>query len=340
MNHPRVPVRLLAQEPLASLPGITEALGNMDGLLLRAGGHWLVTRHEGTITVGRVDADPSRVRTDRSTWPDPAPDDASGTYCSPLPEGALAVSGRESVTVYEADGTVRWEHRHEGWRHSPEASGACAPDPAGRVLLAAMAGPHGPGGSYAGDICRALDLATGEVLAEHVLSSFSAMYAFEHFPDARPEVLLTASMGQDGTHCLLVTRTVAGLDVRAAGTSVEPHVGLGAGGVLIGQDVGGGYLCRTQDGADDVLVESGEILPEGWGFVGYTPGFVDDGRLLVVAAEEPWAEEGVHLLLDARTLMPLAALDYGRRPGVTVVPLGDGTWLTCDAEGVRRWTTA
>ncbi|WP_395366167.1 hypothetical protein ACHGLA_33800 [Streptomyces sp. YH02] len=52
------------------------------------------------------------------------------------------------------------------------------------------------------------------------------------------------------------------------------------------------------------------------------------------------AGPGVHLLLDARTLGPLAALDYGRRPGVTVVPLGDGTWPTCDAEGVRRWTTA
>ncbi|MFF5920943.1 hypothetical protein ACFY8C_21765 [Streptomyces flavochromogenes] len=336
MNHPRVPVRPLAHE---SLPGITEGLGNMDGLLLRDRAHWLVTRHEGTITVGRVDTDPSRVLAGRATWRNPAPD-ASGTYCSPLPGGALAVSGRQAVTVYEADGTVRWEHRHEEWRHSPGASGACAPDPAGRVLLAAMAGPHGPGGSYAGDVCRALDLTTGEVLAEHVLASFSATYAFEHFPDARPDVLLTASMGQDGTHCLLVARTAAGLDVRAAGTAEEPYVGLGADGVLISQDVGGGYLCRTQDGADDVIVEAGEVLSEGEGFVGYTPGFVDDERILVVSAEEQWAEEGTHLLLDARTLRPLAELAYPRPQGVTAVPLGDGTWLTRDGESVRRWATA
>ncbi|MFF3838768.1 hypothetical protein [Streptomyces sp. NPDC001930] len=167
-----------------------------------------------------------------------------------------------------------------------------------------------------------------------------SLSAFEHFPDARPEVLLTASMGQDGTHCLLVTRTADGLGVRPTVTAAEPHVGLGTDGVLIGQDSGGGHLCRTREGDDGVIVEAGEFLPEGWGFVGYTPGFVDDGRILVVAAEEQWAEEGTHLLLDARTLRPLAALDYPRPQGVTAVPLGDGTWLTRDGESLRRWTTA
>ncbi|MEU0405853.1 hypothetical protein ABZ318_37770 [Streptomyces sp. NPDC006197] len=334
MNRPRVPARLLASE---SLPGVTEALGNLDGWLLRDGAHRLVTRHEGVITVSRVAADPSRVLADRATWTDPAAG-SSGTYCSPLPDGALAVSGREAVTVHEADGTVRWEHRHRDWQHSLDASGACTPDPAGRVLLATMAGPLGPGRSYAGDICRALDLTTGEVLAEHVLPSFSATYAFQQFPDACPEVLLTASMGQDGTLCLLVTYTAAGLDVRAAGTAEEPYVGLGGDGALVSQDVGGGYLCRTQDGAADVIIEASEILPEDWVFVGYTPGFVDDKRILVVAAEEQWAEEGIHLLLDAHTLRPLAELDYPQTPGVAAVPLGDGTWLTHDGGTVRRWT--
>ncbi|MFF5790350.1 hypothetical protein ACFY8P_35930 [Streptomyces sp. NPDC012693] len=336
MNHPRVPARLLASE---SLPGVTEALGNLDGWLLRDGAHWLVTRHDGVITVGRVAADPSQVLAHRATWNDPARD-GSDTYCSPLPDGALAVSGRESVTVYGADGTVRWEHRHETWPDSPEASGACAPDPSGRALLATMAGPLGPDRSYAGDLCRALDLATGEVLAEHVLPSFSASYSFQQFPDARPEVLLTASMGQDGTLCLLVGHTAAGLGVRAAGTAEEPYVGVGADGVVIGQDVGGGYLCRTQDGADDVIVEAGDVLPDDRVFVGYTPGFVDDERILVVTAEEQWAEEGTHLLLDAHTLRPLAEIDYPEAPGVVAVPLGDGTWLTRDEETVRRWTTA
>ncbi|MEU4726815.1 hypothetical protein [Streptomyces sp. NPDC023588] len=336
MNYPRVPVRLLAQE---SLPGITEALGNMDGWLLRDGALWLVTRHEGTITAGRVAADPSRVLAHRATWTDPAPD-GSDTYCSPLPGGALAISSREAVSVHEADGTVRWEHRHRGWQHSPAAAGACALDPAGQVLLATMAGPLGPDGLSAGDICRALDLATGEVLAEHVLPSFSATYAFQQFPDTRPEILLTASMGQDGTHCLLVTHTATGLDVRAAGTAEEPYVGLGPNGVLVSQDVGGGYLCRTQDGAADVIIEAGEILPADWVFVGYTPGFVNDNRILVVTAEEQWAEEGTHLLLDADTLRPVVELDYPHAPGVAAVPLGDGTWLTHDHETVLRWTTA
>ncbi|MFI8293709.1 hypothetical protein ACIGBL_31695 [Streptomyces sp. NPDC085614] len=334
MTQPRVPARLLAGE---SLPGVAEALGNMDGWLLRDGAHRLVTRHEGVITVARVAADPCRVLAERATWTDPAADGAD-TYCSPLPDGALAVSGRQAVTVHETDGSVRWEHGHETWPDSGEASGACAPDPAGRVLLATMAGPLGADGLSRGDICRALDLATGEVLAERVLPSFSATYAFQQFPDARPEVLLTASMGQDGTHCLLVAWTDGGLDIRAAGTAEEPYVGLGVDGVLVSQDVGGGYLCRTREGAADVIVEAGDVLPEEWVFVGYTPGFVDERRVLVVAAEELWAEEGTHLLLDARTLRPLAALDYPQPPGVAAVPLGDGTWLTVEEERVRRWT--
>ncbi|MGW8766819.1 hypothetical protein ACWGN5_30450 [Streptomyces sp. NPDC055815] len=336
MNYPRVPARLLASE---AVPGVGEAFGNLDGVLLRDGAQWLVTRNEGTITLAKVDADPSRVLAGVSAWTDQVPG-TSDTYCSPLPGGAMARSGRETVTVHEADGTVRWEHRHRDWQHSPSAAGACTPDPAGRVLLATMAGPLGPGRSYAGDICRALDLITGEVLAEHVLPSFSATYAFHQFPNGRPEVLLTGSMGQDGTECLLVTYTAAGLDVRAAGTAEEPYVGLGGDGVLISQDVGGGYLCRTQDGADDVIIEAREVLPEGWVFAGYTPGFVDGTRILVAAAEEPWAEAGTHLLIDARTLRPLAALDYPQTPGVAAVPLGDGTWLTHDAETVQRWATA
>ncbi|MFE9884454.1 hypothetical protein [Streptomyces scopuliridis] len=336
MNYPRVPAGLLTRE---FLPGITDALENTDGWLLRDGAHWLVTRHEGTIAVGRVGTDPSRVLADRTTWTNPAPDDPS-QYCSPLPDGSLAISTREAVTVHETGGTIRWEHRHRDWQQSPEAAGACTADPAGQVLLATMAGPLGPDGLSAGDICRALDLATGEVLAEHVLPSFSATYAFQQFPDARPEVLLTASMGQDGTHCLLVTYTAGGLDVRTAGTAEEPHVGLGTDGVLVSQDVGGGYLCRTQDGADDVIIEAGDVLSEDWVFVGYTPGFVDEKRILVVAAEEQWAEQGTHLLLNARTLRPIAELDYPQAPGARAVPLGDGTWLTHDQETVQRWTTA
>lgn len=336
MNCPHAPVGLLAHE---SLPGITEALGNLDGWLMRDGAHWLVTRHEGTITIGKVDAHPSRVLADRATWTDPDPY-TSGTYCSPLPERALAISSRQAVTVYEADGTVRWEHRHRDRQHSPGASGACPPDPAGRVLLATMAGPLGADGLSTGDICRALDLATGEVLAEHLLPSFSAAYAFQQFPDARPEVLLPASMGQDGTLCLLVTRTDSGLGVRATGTATEACVGVGPEGALVIQDIGGGYLTRTQDGAAEVITEAGDVLPDERVFVGYSPGFVDDKRILVVTAEEQWAEEGTHLLLDAHTLRPLAELDYPRTPGVTAVPLGDGTWLVREDETVQRWTTA
>ncbi|MBT2480091.1 hypothetical protein [Streptomyces sp. ISL-94] len=67
----------------------------MDGWLLCAGAHWLVSRHEGVSTVGKVGADPSRVLADRATWNDPAPD-GPGTCCSPLPAGALAIGSHRT----------------------------------------------------------------------------------------------------------------------------------------------------------------------------------------------------------------------------------------------------
>lgn len=79
VNYPRVPAGLLTRE---FLPGITDALENTDGRLLRDGTHWLVTRHKGTISVGRVGTDPSQVLADRTTWTNPAPNDPS-QYCSP-----------------------------------------------------------------------------------------------------------------------------------------------------------------------------------------------------------------------------------------------------------------
>ncbi|MEV7440690.1 hypothetical protein AB0O22_05990 [Streptomyces sp. NPDC091204] len=161
-----------------------------------------------------------------------------------------------------------------------------------------MAGPLASDGAYAGDICRALDLATGDVLTEHVLPSFSATYPLQQYPDARPEFPLTASMAQDGAHCLLVTSTADELDIRAAGTAEE----------------------RV--------------------FVGFTPGFVDKDRILVVAAEEQWAEQGTHLLLDARTLEPVAALDYPQAPGATAVPSARAHGSPHDQGTVQRWTTA
>ncbi|KOU27908.1 hypothetical protein [Streptomyces sp. WM6368] len=110
--------------------------------------------------------------------------------------------------------------------------------------------------------------------------------------------------------------------------------------MLVSQDVGGGHLCRTQYGTDDVIVEAGNVLPDEWVFAGYLPGFVDDDRILVVAAGEQWAEEGTHLLLDAHTLEPVAELDYAQAQGVAAVHLGDGTWLTHDQETAQRWTIA
>ncbi|MFF0560829.1 hypothetical protein [Streptomyces sp. NPDC004266] len=60
-----------------------------------------------------------------------------------------------------------------------------------------------------------------------------------------------------------------------------------------------------------------------------------------MAAEERVGvkQEGTHLLLDAHTFGLLAELDYRETPGVSAVPLGDGTWLTHDGETVLRGAT-
>ncbi|MGW6415816.1 hypothetical protein [Streptomyces sp. NPDC055055] len=67
----------------------------MDGWLQRDGAHWLVTRQQGVITTSRISTDHSQVVAARATWTDPAAD-GSDTHCSPLPDGALATSTRES----------------------------------------------------------------------------------------------------------------------------------------------------------------------------------------------------------------------------------------------------
>ncbi|MFD9243220.1 hypothetical protein ACFV0D_15055, partial [Streptomyces sp. NPDC059556] len=72
---------------------------------------------------------------------------------------------------------------------------------------------------------------------------------------------------------------------------------------------------------------------------GWTPGFVDDRRILFAAAEEPWGEEAAPLLLDGRTLRRSPTSRTRGHRGLSAVPLGDGTWLTHDGETAQRWTT-
>ncbi|MCD7443451.1 hypothetical protein K4B79_35215 [Streptomyces lincolnensis] len=47
-----------------------------------------------------------------------------------------------------------------------------------------------------------------------------------------------------------------------------------------------------------------------------------------------------HLLLDSRTLRPVAEVRYPGTSCLDPIALGDGTWLTTDGDLVRRWRSA
>ncbi|MFH8616784.1 hypothetical protein ACH4E8_17115 [Streptomyces sp. NPDC017979] len=328
---------LVAQEPF---PGFGDRHGRFDAWLARQGATWLVseTGADLDIVVGKVSRDPSRIFEEVRTWPSPRPGHSHG-FASPLPDGGLAVTGSGVVTVYGADGAIRWQYEHEPWGDERLGSGACVPDGAGRLLLVTTPGPDpDPDLPYDGDLCVALDLTDGRPVARVTIPSASAGYVFQQSLTDPPQLYLTALQG-DTYYGLSISVDDDALRWETVGLENEPFAGPVMDNAAIKLDVGGEWMGRYDADGTEVLAEAEEVLPEGLRFVGSSPGFLDKDHVLTAVAEEDSSATSRHLLLDARTLVPVAEVDY---PGTTFLdplPLGDGTWLTVHDDIVHRWRT-
>ena len=300
---------------------------------MRGGVNWLVARSGGEIRLGRISDDPSVV----FAWCDSrrvAAPAGERFYCSPVPGGALAVSGTDSVTLYEDDGRVRWTYPHPAWESSYGASGACAADASGSLLLAVTPPDARPGG----DVCVALDLTTGEPVAQNTVPSFYGSYEFLHCLAAQEETFLNAAQGQDPAYSLLVCVDGGALRYRVVGTIDEPFTGNSiAPGEFLTMAIDGEYLRRHRPGSPEPLtVQARAVCPDDLVFA-VNPGFLDRAGILLAAAPDPWGDASRHFILDAATLHPAAELHYPYPTNQSPLAMGDGTWLTIQGDTVRRW---
>ncbi|MGW0775677.1 hypothetical protein ACWD01_18970 [Streptomyces sp. NPDC002835] len=301
--------------------------------------NWLVAKTPEEIVVGRVgEASSSDLFAGRYRWPFAQAADAR-VFATPLPDGGLAVSADGVVTTFEADGRVRWTHEHQPWFDQRIAAGACAADSAGRLLLVTMIGHTEGGGSYEGDLCVALDLANGRRVTHTVLPSASAGYAFQQALTDPAQLFLNAAQG-DTFHSLLVSVEHDRITAEHVGFEDEPFAGLSMNGAFLKMDVGGEWLSRYETGRPDVSVDAEDVLPEGLRFVGYRPGFLDPDRVLTAVAADQDSADNRHLVLDGRTLQPVAEIEYAGTKCSDPLALGDGTWLTVEGTSIRRWRTA
>ncbi|MEV5441894.1 hypothetical protein AB0N23_05000 [Streptomyces sp. NPDC052644] len=332
MKYAPASAALLATDVLA---GLAASAGKLDQWLVREGHTWTVARDLAEVRLGRLSSEPGSVFDAQLTLPAHALGEGR-SYCSPVPGDGLAVSMREAVTVYDQDGRPRWSFPHPSW---PQGShGACCPDPAGRYLLAAV--PLDAPGRQWQEGCVALDLASGELVAQATLPTSYGIYEFQQAPSPGAEkVFLNAAQGQEEAYALLVSlhdhrRT---LELETVGTFDEPFTGSLTHGDFLTSSVGGELLSRyTSDKAAPVTVDASDVLPDGLLFMGQA-GFLDHARVLAAAGEEPWSDVSRHFLLSATDLSVLAEVHYPTTVSTMPVPLGDGTWLTTDGDTVHRW---
>ncbi|MFJ3921680.1 hypothetical protein [Streptomyces sp. NPDC090022] len=316
--------------------------------LVRGGAYWVVAPAGDGVRVGRVA--PAGRGEGVVAWRDGV-FGGGARYASPVPGGGVAVGGPGTVTVYEADGRERWAHGHPAW----DGVGACTADPAGAHLFAVVPAAAVPGRDYPGEVCVALDLVTGKPVAAVALPGSGATYAFQQSlaPRAR-EVQLNVIQGQgqgrarDAAHALLVELYDGTLHTVGIGRWDEPFAGPGlvrddflkvaADGSRLARHRPGRHLSRHHPGHwTPVEASAADLLPDGLLLAG-RPGFLDRHRILAAAAGAPDARPDAprHVLLDARTLRPVAELAYPGTSCPDPVPLAEGAWLTLTGDTVDR----
>ncbi|MFG2819650.1 PQQ-binding-like beta-propeller repeat protein [Kitasatospora sp. NPDC048365] len=326
----------------ATVPGTEDALGWPDGWQPGAEAAWIVTRDGERIVAHRVLARADGVCEGGVVFPAPF---AEHGYAGPNADATvLFVSGEEALAAVDTTGRRLWTVEHEAWSSGGSGDGACAASPDGRYVLATVPGPVNRDGSYDGDLCIAVDAASGEVLDRVALTAASATYAFDGRPTAAGALLLSAGQGQEDALSYTVTCTGGKLDVTPATRPDELLAGTNAAGDrLITVERAGTRLqlhALTGDGTWQVTASIAIADIPGAGddrFVN-RPGFLSDTAVIAAVAEHDFAETSRHFLLDARTLALRTELAYPVGPGPDPLALGDGTWLTTGGDRVARWT--
>ncbi|WP_145794519.1 hypothetical protein [Kitasatospora atroaurantiaca] len=334
--------RLISQ---TACEGIEEALGWTDAWQVRHGANWLVTRDGDNIAVLRLGDAGTPQGSAPVLFPDPT-GDLRGYATPALDADYVVVCGDRDLAAIDADGTRRWTYSHEPWSADDGSGrGACAFTADGKHVIAVVPGPLDESGSYAGDLCVALDSSTGSTVAQQALTASSAIYEIRQ-PLSGPDVLLlSAGQGQDDAMSYAVSLSNAILQILPAGAEDEPVTGVDASGRSVLKTERGGawttlysvtesleFSARGRVHVQELAGEDSEERIVG------RPGFIDDQTVIVAVAEEEWAEEARHFVVDARSLQISAELEYPFPVGSDPIALGDGTWITASGDEVRRWS--
>ncbi|MEU8776959.1 hypothetical protein [Streptomyces sp. NPDC048606] len=296
-----------------------------------------------------------------AAFPLPWPGWRLGEHSVAPDAGFAAFSGQRSVRAVAADGATLWEYRHGCWdqrfghEHTGDEgqvcggneSGSCRVSDDGALVWAHVVAPHTPEEPDAYDECWVvLDARDGAELARIPLTSVTSGSNHLSHPDG-VHMGLGIGMGQDGI-LLHWARwdgsEVTTWDVNETEDRILMDVHPAHAGFLTVEHYGEDVRLHALDGS--VLATGPAPAAEGgdeaddcrpWD---YACGFVDADTVIATTTEyDEDPDLPAHWLLDSRTLTVRGTVDYPRPVEGLVRPLGDGTWLTHDAEAglLHRW---
>ncbi|WP_228973743.1 hypothetical protein [Streptomyces sp. DH12] len=341
--------------------GVTEATGRVRAV---AGG-LLSLRTAGRLEVHERAAFLAGVRAPVDTLDLPP-----GAHAAPAPGGGFVVAEAARVRALAPGGATRWELPHDTWHgghRPPRAPGAPAPDPCGRLVavtvptllpeeevarraVALQDGP--PRRGYGGDRLLLLDAGTGTVRAERPVAAVAGALALEWHAGG---ALLAASFRTAWYGWAGYWTEPSDDGLRILGAAADRHEVAGfvpgsarfvtlrrAEGMALDDDRYELDLHDARAATTPCPVASLDLNDLSWDVENddFTGAHVLDGAHLLVTADWVPREgplEHTHWLLSADALRPLGRLRYPCPVGDTVVPLGDGTWLTRDGARLRHW---
>ncbi|MFF9868990.1 hypothetical protein ACF1G0_26925 [Streptomyces sp. NPDC013953] len=281
------------------------------------------------------------------------------------PDGGFVVAGSAGLRAVTPWGAVRWELPHDPWHSGhrpPRPPGAPAVSPCGRHVAVVVPtlladGDRGEAAVYDGpprlrygrDHLLLLDAVTGRIRARRPVAAVSDRVSLCWRADAEAFAVSCWTAWYSWT-TYWVRPGDEGMEV-TGGTAFHEAVGFlpassrlltmrRAEHLTLDDDR---YELAWHDVSDPSLTETYDL-----GRLSWTPEeddfadahVLDATRLLVTSDQVPREGplEHTHWLLDAPALRPLGRLRYPVPVRGDVVPLADGTWLTCDKEATHHWS--